>query len=63
MEKTLYDLFDLQKFSGNKRLERLIDDTERRYGAALSDDDLGQVSAAGEPLSALVHDQSEDKPQ
>ena len=47
MEKTLKRLFDYQKFSGNSHLERLINDTESRYGNALSDDDLEYVNAAG----------------
>lgn len=63
MKKKLYDLFDLQKFSGNKRLEGIIDDAENRYGKALSDDDLELISAAGEPSSALIHAKNEDKPR
>ena len=48
MDKMLKALFDFQKFSGNSRLERLINDTESRYGNALSDDDLEYVNAAGD---------------
>lgn len=50
MEKTLKLLFDFQKFSGNKQLAKMIAETEERYGAALSDDILEEVSAAGEPF-------------
>ena len=32
----------------NPRLAKMIEDTEARYGAALSDDSLEFVSAAGE---------------
>lgn len=48
MDEMLKALFDFQKFSGNSRLERLINDTESRYDNALSDDDLEYVNAAGD---------------
>ena len=41
-------LFDYQRCERNKRLQALIDDTERRCLCSLSDDDLEWVSAAGE---------------
>lgn len=62
MEKTLRALFDLQRFLGNDRLAEIIFDTERRYGKALSDDELEGLSAAGEPFARLIRDTSEDKP-
>ena len=46
--KKLTALFDYQRFERNKRLQALIDDTERRFLCSLSDDDLEWVSAAGE---------------
>ena len=46
--KKLTALFDYQRFERNKRLQALIDDTERRCLCSLSDDDLEWVSAAGE---------------
>lgn len=46
--KKLTELFDYQRFERNKRLQALIDDTERRCLYSLSDDDLEWVSAAGE---------------
>lgn len=52
MERKLSSLFDYQRFVGNKRLAALIADTESRYSAELSDDDLELVNAAGE-ISAL----------
>lgn len=61
MEKMLHGLFDFQKFSGNQRLAKLIADTERRYGKALSDDELEGLSAAGEPFAPLIRGTSEDK--
>lgn len=48
MEKILQTLFDYQRFEKNARLEKLIGETEERYAAALSDDELGLVNAAGE---------------
>ena len=46
--KKLTALFNYQRFERNKRLQALIDDTERRCICSLSDDDLEWVSAAGE---------------
>ena len=46
--KKLTALFDYQRFERNKRLQALIDDTERRCLCPLSDDDLEWVSEAGE---------------
>lgn len=48
MEEKLQQLFDFQNFLQNPRLAELIAETEKRYGKALSDDDLEQVNAAGE---------------
>ena len=48
MENKLKALFDYQRFEKNGRLESLIRETEDRYAAALSDDDLSLVHAAGE---------------
>ena len=46
-EKKLKLLFDFERFEKNKRLERLINETENRYKNELSDDDIEIVSAAG----------------
>ena len=48
MEKKLKKLFDYQRFEKNERLEKIIKETESRYGGELSDDDLSLVNAAGE---------------
>lgn len=48
IEQKLKDLFDLQSFVGNARIEKLVQETNSRYGAELSDDMLDFVSAAGE---------------
>ena len=48
MEEKLRRLFDFQKFSENLRLAEMIDETEKRYGKTLSDEELEQVNAAGE---------------
>ena len=42
-------LFDYQKFEGNEKLAKLIEETESKYGTKLSLEDLDRVSAAGEP--------------
>lgn len=44
----LFALFDYQRIEENPRLAKMIEDTEARYGAELSDDSLEFVSAAGE---------------
>lgn len=49
MENMLKKLFDYQKFENNARLSSLIKETEERYSAALSDEELFMVAAAGEP--------------
>ena len=46
--KKLTALPDYPRYERNKRLQALIDDTERRCLCSLSDDDLEWVSAAGE---------------
>ena len=47
--KKLSQAFDFQKFQQNHRLAGIVRETEGRYAkAALSDDDLELVSAAGE---------------
>ncbi len=51
MEEELRRLFDFQKFSVNLRLAEMKDETEKRYGEALSDEELEQVNAANNSLS------------
>lgn len=54
-EKKLKGLFDYQTFRRSRRLEAIIADTERRYGASeLSEEDLSFVSAAGDIQSLLT---------
>lgn len=48
IENALRALFDFQRFEGNGQLEALIQDTLGCWGAELSDDQLEQVTAAGE---------------
>ncbi len=50
MENKIKALFEFQRFSGNKRLEAMINDTESRYQNELSDEDVEIVSAAGNGL-------------
>ncbi len=47
-EQALFRLFDYQRFEDDSQLRSLIDGVESAYGAELSDDELIQVSAAGE---------------
>ena len=55
IEKILRTLFDYQKYENDPGLSSMIDDTHKRYDkkrfrrVSLKDDDLGLVSAAGEP--------------
>lgn len=49
-EKMLSALFDYQRFENEPSLEALIENSERRYGAEISDDELFDVSAAGEAV-------------
>lgn len=49
LEKRLAVLFEFQRFAQNRRLTSLIAGAEARFSALLSDDDLEQVSAAGQP--------------
>ena len=61
MEQKLKKLFDYQRFAQNEKLAKLIQDTENRYAAELSDDDLSFVSAAGDmPVTAP---ETKDDPQ
>ncbi len=57
IEGKLKTLFELQRFSGNSRLQKIIDDTEAKYKSnvyELSDADLLSVSAAGDPNMFLA---------
>lgn len=50
MERLLANLFAYQRFAGNLRLQKIIDETHRRSGRSrLSDEQLELVSAAGDP--------------
>ena len=48
MENKLKKMFEYQRFENNSRLAKLISETESRYGAEISDDDLFMVNAAGD---------------
>ncbi|GEM_PF-5310321 len=47
-EKKLKKALDFQHFERNPRLERYAQQARERNSAALSDDELSQVNAAGE---------------
>ena len=54
MDKILKKLFDYQRFERNKRLEKLISETESRYARDLSDEELAYVNAAGGPEAVQI---------
>ena len=61
MERTIRRAFASQKSAPNKRLADMIARVEKKYGmnsAELDDDQLGLVSAAGEPN--VPHSHKED---
>lgn len=60
MTKKISALFDYQKFSPSEKLSKIIASTEARYGAALSDDDLVMVNAAGDFDSPRLPEDPED---
>ena len=48
-EKKVKSMFDYQLFSGNKELEAMLHEAEKRCSRALTDDELDFISAAGTP--------------
>ena len=50
IERKLHNLFDFQRFAGNKRLGRVIEETRLKYNNVyvLSEDELSEVNAAGD---------------
>ena len=51
MEQDLKSLFDFQLFSKNKKLAKLILETQEKCIHELDDDDLELISAAGEQFN------------
>ena len=61
MEKRLRALFDYQHFEQNSNLKMLIDETHRRVrSAALSDDIMSKISAAGDWSSGYQNKNNEE---
>ncbi len=54
LDKRLELLFDYQRFDGNDRLTRIVEDTQCRYAGELSDDEIELVSAAGEGVKGVL---------
>jgi len=48
MEGKLKKIFEYQKFAGNRRLEKMLAEADKRSSKALTDEELSMVSAAGE---------------
>ena len=64
MEQLLTDLFDLQRFADHRALREVIDAVERRYEVrALDDDELADLSAAGDPYAGTAEHLQKDNPQ
>ena len=67
MEKKLKRLFDYQRFSNNKELQRMIDDTLERYPekVAITDEVLnfafGGKKEVDEDITKILEDQSNKK--
>ena len=51
MRKFITDLFDLQRFEKNERLEKVIGDTLESAHRDLDEEELCQVAAAGDPAA------------
>ena len=60
MEKALSELFDYQKFAGNRRLQAVIDSVHRRP-RELSLDEADLVAAAGDPYYKPASDEKDKK--
>lgn len=60
MKDTLRELFDYQRFAGNRRLAALIERAEFSHAESLSDDDLEYVSAAGEIGASRIGKEDEE---
>ena len=63
MDKTqekLKLLFDYQRFAGNEHLASLIRKAENGGATPLSDDDLSEVAAAGDPFAFSEKDKKKD---
>lgn len=61
MRDTLRELFDYQRFAGNKRLSALTERAEFSHAESLSDDDLEFVSAAGDIDTARIGKKDEER--
>lgn len=48
IEQKLKNLFDMQSFVRNSRIEKMAEEANSRYGSELTDDMLDYVAAAGE---------------
>ncbi len=58
MDKKLQQLFDFQKFEGNKDLQMIINSVHARYAVReLNLDEMGFVSAAGDTTASMKKEQ------
>ncbi len=61
-ERVLQKLFDFQRFTGNKRLDRLIRDAEESEVGVLLDDSELELNAAGDADAWQLRKEDEEKP-
>lgn len=61
MNDRLRELFDYQRFAGNKRLAALIERAEDVRAESLFDDDLEYVNAAGDIAAARIAQEEKDR--
>ena len=62
MERKLRQIFDYQRFEGNRALDQVIDGVHARYGVReLNLDELETVAAAGAPEAEIRPKGEEEK--
>ena len=61
MDKKLKALFDYQQFSPNSRIDKMMQDAEKAFPRALSDDELFFVNAAGEMHDKAGEDEKKNR--
>ncbi len=61
-EKTLHALFDLQRFAGNERLDKLIRRAVPTDGSVSLDDNDLELNAAGESDVWRMKTEDDEKP-
>ena len=60
MENKLKKLFDYQRFAKNGRVDKMANEADARADAAISDDDLAGVNAAGQIENIRAKDEQKN---